>query len=116
MTELTEPAQQRTDQQQADHDDEDYRGAAVISTAEREVAVEVVLRGHFQPIDGRFHWYGRLSADEGVTELAGGRKTDVVLRTRQGQAVGTLSDPDPWNRFRISGLGKPPFEIPDSAD
>ncbi|MEU6132617.1 DUF4873 domain-containing protein [Saccharopolyspora sp. NPDC047091] len=89
--------------------DEEYEGEAVLFTAEREVPVAVLLRGHFQPIDGRFHWYGRVAADDAVAELAGGRKTQVVLRTTRGEAVGSLSDPDPWNRYRITGVGRPPF-------
>lgn len=94
-----------------DHDEDDYRGPAIALTEETELDVEVVLRGHFQPIDGRFHWYGRISAHERISELADGRRKDIVLRTPTGEAVGTLSDPDPWNRYRITGLGRPPFEL-----
>ena len=72
------------------------------------VPVEVTLAGAFQPIDGRFHWYGRISATERLpSELSG---TQVVLRTAYGDALGRLSDLDPWGRHRISGVGKPPFE------
>ncbi|RCW42821.1 uncharacterized protein DUF4873 [Halopolyspora algeriensis] len=94
-----------------EHDEDDYRGAAVVFTEDHEIAVDVVLRGHFQPIDGRFHWYGRVAANERITELTAGRRTQVVLRTPAGEAAGTLSDPDPWNRYRIAGLGRPPFEL-----
>ncbi|GAB3284757.1 DUF4873 domain-containing protein [Parasphingorhabdus pacifica] len=98
--------------QEHDHGEDDYRGPATVRTEDAELDVRVVLRGHFQPIDGRFHWYGRVDAHADVSELADGKRTDVVLRTPSGEAVGTLSDPDPWNRFRITGLGRPPFEIP----
>ncbi|MCI2417754.1 DUF4873 domain-containing protein [Saccharopolyspora sp. K220] len=96
----------------ADHDEDDYRGPATIRAADREIPVEVVLRGHFQPIDGRFHWYGRLAAQRSVDEFAAHCKKDVVLRTPSGEAIGTLSDPDPWGRYRITGTGRPPFPIP----
>jgi hypothetical protein len=33
----------------------------------------------------------------------------VVLRTAHGSAEGRLSDVDPWGRFRIAGVGRPPF-------
>ncbi len=33
---------------------------------------EVDLRGSFQPIDGRFHWYGRVAADPELTRLVRG--------------------------------------------
>ena len=38
---------------------ERYDGPAHIG----ETEVEVRLRGHFQPIDGLFHWWGRIGAD-----------------------------------------------------
>ena len=94
-----------------DHDEDDYRGPATVFDQHREISVEVVLRGHFEPIDGRFHWYGRLNAHDEVAALADGRKAEVVLRTPGGDAVGTLSDPDPWGRYRITGVGRPPFPI-----
>lgn len=99
-----------------DHDEDDYRGPATVLTGEAELTVDVVLRGHFQPIDGRFHWYGRVAADRHVSELAGNRRKEVVLRTPGGEAVGTLSDPDPWNRYRITGLGRPPFELDNELE
>ncbi len=99
-----------------DHDEDDYRGTAVVFTEDDEVTVDVVLRGHFEPIDGRFHWYGRVAADEEVDRLTGSRKKEVVIRTPHGEAVATLADPDPWNRYRITGTGYPPFELATDLD
>ena len=76
------------------------------STTDDGVNVEVTLRGHFEPLDGRFHWYGRLAAHEAHRWRSG---TDVVVTTPHGSAAGRLSDLDPWGRFRISGTGRPPF-------
>ena len=73
------------------------------------IPVEVTLAGAFQPIDGRLHWYGRIAATEHLPEELSG--TQVVLRTPYGEAVGRLSDLDPWGRHRISGTGKPPFDV-----
>ncbi|QUH00316.1 DUF4873 domain-containing protein [Saccharopolyspora erythraea] len=97
--------------QEHDHDEDDYRGPATVFDESREIGVQVVLRGHFEPIDGRFHWYGRVAASEAVDALTGGRKARVALRTPDGEAVGTLSDPDPWGRYRITGVGRPPFAV-----
>lgn len=73
-----------------------------------EVAVEVVLRAAFQPLDGRMHWWGRVSCPStGTVPLAPG--TSVVLRTPYGEAAARLSDPDPWGRLRATGTGRPPF-------
>lgn len=72
------------------------------------VTVDVRLRGHFEPIDGHFHWYGRVASD---TALAARHASGsaVLLTTPHGEAEGRLSDLDPWGRYRIAGTGRPPF-------
>lgn len=92
--------------------DDGYTGAATLVLDDREFAVDVELRGHFQPIDGRYHWYGRIRANAGLDEAVGGRKRRVVLRTDDGEATGEISDPDPWGRYRITGVSTPPFAVP----
>jgi hypothetical protein len=82
---------------------EHYDGPAQIDRAQ----VEVRLRGHFQPIDGRFHWYGRIAPDLSLETHTSG--STVTLVTPHGEAQGRLSDVDPWGRFRITGTGRPPF-------
>jgi hypothetical protein len=85
---------------------ESYDGPARLGNLEGGVEVEVRLRGHFQPIDGRFHWWGRIGRD---TELPHAAGVTVTLETPHGRAEGRLSDVDPWGRFRITGTGRPPF-------
>ncbi|MEY7971175.1 DUF4873 domain-containing protein [Saccharomonospora xinjiangensis] len=97
-----------------DHDEDGYAGTATLRLGDTELDVAVQLRGHFQPIDGYYHWYGRIAADERVSELAGGRKREVEIRTPEGSASGELSDPDPWDRYRITGVSTPPFAVPTS--
>ena len=88
---------------------EEYAGPAqLIAEDARALDVEVQLRGHVEPIDGRFHWYGRIAADAEVSARhRSGAK--VAVRTPHGTAAGRISDVDPWGRFRITGLGTPPF-------
>ena len=86
---------------------EEYAGTAVVTVGESEVEVEVDLRTTFQPVDGRLHWYGRLAATPSLEAARAG--TLVVLRTEHGTAEGKLSDLDTWGRFRIAGVGRPPF-------
>jgi hypothetical protein len=90
--------------------DEGYDGPAELRTPEGSVLdVDVTVRGMFQPIDGRYHWYGRIVADEELdAQVDSG--ASVVLRTPHGEAAGRLSDRDPWGRHRITGTGVPPFE------
>lgn len=82
---------------------EEYAGPARVGDHE----VGVLLRGRFEPIDGRFHWWGRIAADPVMEEHTSG--STVAIETPHGSAVGRLSDTDPWGRFRIAGTGPPPF-------
>ncbi|NIJ13938.1 hypothetical protein FHU38_004282 [Saccharomonospora amisosensis] len=98
------------------HDEDGYTGAAKLLLGDTELDVEVELRGHFQPIDGYYHWYGRVKADERVSGVAGGKKQQVEIHTPHGKARGELSDPDPWDRYRITGTSTPPFQVPTTLD
>ena len=97
------------------HDHEGYDGAATLVTDDGEVPVEVTLRGLFQPIDGRYHWHGRIARDERVDALRRAGAT-VELRTPAGAATGRLSDVDPWGRYRIAGVGRPPYPLPEGRE
>jgi hypothetical protein len=87
---------------------EEYVGPARVVAGDTDTSVRVQLRGHVEPIDGLFHWYGRIAADPQVGERHSSGDT-VTLVTPHGQARGRLSDLDPWGRFRIAGTGRPPF-------
>ena len=89
---------------------EGYDGPATLIAEGTSLEVDVHLRGQFQPIDGRYHWYGRVSAGETVDALVETR-ADVSLRTPHGEATTRLSDRDTWGRYRVTGVGRPPFEI-----
>jgi hypothetical protein len=108
---MSEASRQESDQNARHEEHDGYTGPATVRTEETEIEVEVVLRGHFQPIDGRFHWYGRVAANESVHRISQGRQRDVLLCTPHGEVVGKLSDPDPWDRYRIRGVGRPPFDV-----
>ncbi|HEV2344662.1 MAG TPA: DUF4873 domain-containing protein [Actinocrinis sp.] len=74
-----------------------------------DLRVTVDLRGYFQPIDGRYHWHGRIAAHDGLSAaLASGRST-ATISTPHGSASCEIADPDPWNRYRITGTSTPPF-------
>ncbi|MDV6013870.1 DUF4873 domain-containing protein [Haloechinothrix sp. LS1_15] len=97
-----------------DHDEDAYVGRASLrlhGEEETTVSVDVRLRGHFQPIDGYYRWYGRIAANDELDAAAGGKKKKVTITTSQGEASGEISDPDPWNRYRITGTSTPPFSV-----
>ena len=90
------------------HDD-GYEGSATLVAGPAQLEVQVRLRGYFQPIDGRYHWYGRIEPHEGLTEVVRSGRARAVLTTPEGSAPCELSDPDPWQRYRVTGLSTPPF-------
>jgi hypothetical protein len=117
MTPAGTPEHDGTDgQHDHDHHDEDgYRGAATLAVDGTEYAVDVVLVGHFEPLDGRYHWYGRVAAHAELDAALGGAKRPARVTTPAGAADGELSDADPWGRYRLAGVSTPPFAV-ESAD
>ena len=91
-----------------DHDD-GYEGSATLVAGPARVDVQVRLRGYFQPIDGRYHWYGRIEPNEDLAGVVRSGRARAVLTTPEGSAPCELSDPDPWQRYRVTGLSTPPF-------
>ncbi|QYN36798.1 DUF4873 domain-containing protein [Pseudonocardia sp. DSM 110487] len=100
-----------------DHDDHDegYTGPAVLTVDGRELAVQVRLDARHEPHDGRLHWFGRVRVEDGQREISSGT---VELRTETGRAEARIGDVDPWGRYRLTGVGTPPFRIdePDLTD
>lgn len=90
-------------------DEDGYTGIATVLVDGRVFDLQVMLTGYFQPLDGRYHWYGRLAAEAALTELVGGRRIPVTVCTPHGRADGLLGDPDLWARLRIEGTSTPPF-------
>lgn len=93
------------------NDEDGYDGPAQLIDGATAVPVEVTLRGHFDPISGKYSWYGRVAAGPEVAALlaAGARK--VRLRTPHAEVETALSDVDPWGRPRVEGFGAAPFEV-----
>jgi hypothetical protein len=96
-------------------DEDGYRGPATLEANGRRVEVEVTLTGHFEPITGKYRWYGRVAASPEVAELLGDASKKVVLTTPHGSVETALSDVDPWGRPRVEGFGRAPFEVLDSV-
>ncbi len=85
----------------------EYTGPATLELDGATHDVEVTLRGAFQPIDGQFHWWGRVATNPALDGIRSG--TAGLVRTPHGSARTKLSDRDPWGRFRLTGTGRPPF-------
>lgn len=92
-------------------DEDGYAGPAELVDGQSVVAVDVTLAGHFEPISGKYSWYGRVAASPEVQALMAGGARTVTLRTPHGSAPTTLTDVDPWGRPRVGGSGVAPFEV-----
>jgi cation diffusion facilitator CzcD-associated flavoprotein CzcO len=90
-------------------DDDGYTGPASLRLGDARFDVLADLRGRFEPIDGRYHWYGRLARHDGLTAALPRGRGAGVLTTPEGAAPCELSDPDPWHRYRVTGVARPPF-------
>ena len=96
-------------------DSDGYQGTAALEVGGARFDVQVRLRGHFQPIDGRYHWYGRIDPHDGLAELLGPGKGSGVLTTPEGSAACELSEPDPSRRYRVTGISTPPFRAGEAV-
>jgi len=93
-----------------------YSGAARLRIGEARFDVQVELRGHFEPIDGRYHWYGRIASHASLDDLLSGGKASGVLQTPHGSSPCEVCEPDTWQRYRLTGYSTPPFglSVPDA--
>lgn len=96
-------------------DEDGYDGPAELLDGDHVVAVTVKLRGHFDPISGKYNWYGRVAATPQVAALVQTGKRKVRLRTPWAEVDTALSDVDPWGRPRVEGFGETPFEVVDAV-
>src|SRR5262249_6514921 len=89
-------------------DADGYEGTAVVEVGGSRFDVQVRLRGHFQPIDGRYHWYGRISAHAGVDGALASGTARGVLTTPERSPPGHVAGPQTAQRDRVTGISTPP--------
>ncbi|WP_245717149.1 DUF4873 domain-containing protein [Nocardia jejuensis] len=89
----------------------EFSGPGLLDAPGAEIPVTVALNGYLDPIDGNFHWHGRLSAADGI-ELPDPGRGQVFLTLPGGTPTpATLQERDPWGNLRIVGVGTPPFPL-----
>jgi hypothetical protein len=95
-----------------------YDGPALLTVGERSCTVNLRLAGHVEPVDGRYHWGGRIRPDDDLVRLVQSGQRAVTVQIGQLAAVpARLGEPDPWGGVRIQGIGQPPFDADqDPAD
>jgi hypothetical protein len=93
----------------ADDHEDGYSGPAVLTVDGRDLPVRVLLDARHEPQDGRLHWFGRMTLETGpVPGLTSGR---VELSTDGGRAEAKVGEADLWGRYRVTGVGLPPFRM-----
>jgi hypothetical protein len=102
----------RPEQWVPEHEDDGYSGPARLVLGAEAVDVEVTLAGHLEPLDGRYHWYGRVTRNDTVdgAKRAGVTTVGLAIGDRE-PAEGRLAEHDAWGNLRVTGLGAPPFEL-----
>lgn len=93
------------------HPDHDYAGPAVLDLPGAEYSVLATLTGHLDPIDGRYHWYGRLDPTETATLPEPTRASAFLVLPGREPAAAHLTERDPWGNLRVTGIGTPPFAL-----
>ncbi|MGF6887015.1 hypothetical protein ABIA39_005504 [Nocardia sp. GAS34] len=89
----------------------EYSGPATLDAPGAEVAVTVTLNGHPDPIDGRYHWYGRVSGPDPAALPDPGRGLVQLTLPGRAPAAATLQERDTWGNLRIVGVGDPPYPL-----
>ncbi|MFI7002125.1 DUF4873 domain-containing protein [Nocardia sp. NPDC050175] len=86
----------------------EYSGPATLDSPGSLLPVTVTLSGHADPIDGSYHWYGRITG----ADLPDPGRAEVFL-TLPGRfpTAGRLQERDPWGNLRIVGIGDPPYPL-----
>jgi len=90
-----------------------YRGPAVLDVGGDRHDVRVHLAGHVEPVDGRYHWGGRVAPDPAVAGLvrAGARDARLVVGAAPAADV-RLTEVDPWGGVVLRATGIPPWDAP----
>ena len=85
-----------------------YDGSAVLHLGDRVLDVVVHLDGHLEPLDGLFHWYGRIERSEELVAAkeSGATTGRLVIGARDPVPV-RLAELDPWGHVQVNGTGEP---------
>jgi cation diffusion facilitator CzcD-associated flavoprotein CzcO len=97
--------------------DDGYTGPATLVAAGSPIPVEVRLSGRVEPVDGRYHWAGRIAPHGAVSRLVRAGTRSATLRIGDGAPVAVrLGDVDPWGAVRVQATSPPPWPEPDPAE
>lgn len=92
-----------------------YRGPAMLHLDGTGLPGQARLDARHEPHDGRLHWFGRLrlNGDAALPPAV----TEAELATPTGRATAHIGERDLWGRYRVTGVGPPPYTVdePDTG-
>jgi hypothetical protein len=89
--------------------DDVYDGTATIRSADDALEVRVRLSGHFDPIDGRYHWQGTI-----FTALPDGLQARPLTLTIGAQTADCrITERTQQGGYSVAGVGAPPYVLDD---
>ena len=89
-----------------------YDGEARLTVGDQTIEVTVHLDGHLEPLDGRFHWYGRIERSAAVAAAKDAGATIGTLAIDGCMPAGLrLAEYDPWGHVQVKGTGAPPYPM-----
>lgn|GEM_PF-1525729 len=93
---------------------ETYDGPAVLTHNGEDYPTGVRLTGHFDPIDGQYHWQGMFFNDLPGASATGSK---VSIRIGEHTAEGRVAERTPWGTLTVIGAaGYPPYPLEDSEE
>lgn len=95
-------------------DTEVYDGPAILTHNGQDYPTRVRLAGHFDPIDGQYHWQGMFFIDLPGSNATGSK---VSIRVGEHTGHGRVAERTPWGTLTVSGAdGYPPYPLQDSEE
>jgi cation diffusion facilitator CzcD-associated flavoprotein CzcO len=97
--------------------DDGYTGPATLTAAGSQLTVDVRLSGRVEPVDGRYHWAGRIAPQDAVSRLVRAGTLSAILRIGDNAPVAVrLGDVDPWGAVRVQATSPPPWPGSDADE
>ena len=93
-------------------EDDLYDGRATVHIGDDGSDARVRLAGHFDPIDGQYHWQGTILEQlDGTDKLP--KRAIVTIGNRS--AAARITERTPQGGYSVVGVGTPPFALDEMA-
>lgn len=84
---------------------------ATLTFHDSPVRSRVLLQGHLDPLDGRYHWAGTAFAPQARTWKEADRAKTLSVEIDGVRADARITEVTPWGAVRLVGVGAPPYAL-----